>query len=96
MGLIQNELRKNQPNASQCLTRNGVQASHMKKGQNVVYKFEDIYGMIILLSIGLGVGILVLIGELVFQKNKIANIKLQVRRRPTEGAQANTRLIFLA
>ena len=68
MGLIQNEIIKNLPNATQCLTRSGVQESHMKKDKNVVYKIEDVYGMMLLLAIGLGAAMLVLFGELAFNK----------------------------
>ena len=68
MGLIQNEIQKNVPNATHCLTWSAVQASHTRKGNDVVFKLEDIYGMIILLALGLGGATLVLIAELAVHK----------------------------
>ena len=92
MGLIQNEITKNLPNATQCLTRSGVQESHMKKGKIVVYKLEDVYGMIILLAIGLGAAVIALFGELVwykvFHKRKSSSPKLHARETPTKISQA--------
>ena len=63
MGLIQSEIQKNVPNATHCLTWSAVQASHTRKGQDVVFKLEDIYGTLILLAMGLGGSILILISE---------------------------------
>ena len=92
MGLIQNVITKNLSNATQCLSRSGVQESHMKKGKVIVYKFEDICGMIILLAIGLGAAVLALFGELVwyevFHKTKSSTTKLHARKTPTKIAQA--------
>ena len=68
MGLIQNEIQKNVPNATHCLTWSAVQASHTRKGKDVVFKLEDIYGMLILLALGLGVAMLVLITEFAVHK----------------------------
>ena len=92
MGLIQNEITKNLPNATQCLTWSLVQASHMKKGQNVVYRIEHIYGMIILLAIGLSAAMLVLFGELTFYKaihqKKNSASRLHEREKMTKQTQA--------
>ena len=92
MGLIQNEIEKKVPNATHCLTWSRVQESHMKKGQNVVYKIEHIHGMIILLAIGLGAALLVLFGELIFYKTihqkKNGTTRLNVRERATKRTQA--------
>ena len=93
MGLIENEIMKKVPNATQCLTWSLVQASHMKKGQNVVYKIEHIYGMIILLAIGLSAAMLVLFGELTFykaihQKKNSASRLHDEREKMTKQTQA--------
>ena len=37
MGFIQNEIEKKVPNATHCLTRSAVEASHVRKGQEVVF-----------------------------------------------------------
>ena len=89
MGLIQNEINKNLPNATQCLTWSLVQASHMKKGQNVIYKIEHIYGMIILLAIGLGAAMLVLFGELIFYKASHQMKSSATRQHGRERGQPN-------
>ena len=68
MGLIQNEIQKNVPNATHCLTWSAVQASHTRKGQDVVFKLEDIYGTLILLALGLSGAILILVSEFAFHK----------------------------
>ena len=73
MGLIQNEIQKMVPNATHCLTWSAVQASHTRKGQDVIFKLEDIYGTLILLAIGMGGSILVLISE--FAVHKIIHSK---------------------
>ena len=67
MGLIQNEIQKNLPNATHCLTWSAVQASHTRKGQDVVFKLEDIYGTLILLALGFSGAILILISEFAVQ-----------------------------
>ena len=68
-GLIAAKLKKSQPNATHCLSHADVQRSHFGKGQKVVFKIGNIYGMIILLSIGLGVATLTLIVELTIYKS---------------------------
>ena len=68
IGLIENVIQRFTPNATQCLTWSAVQASHTKKGQDVVFKLEDIYGMLILLALGLCGAILTLISEIAIHK----------------------------
>ena len=68
MGLIQNEIQKQVPNATRCLTWSAVQASHTREGQDVVFKLKDIYGMLILLALGLCGAILILISEIAIHK----------------------------
>ena len=65
MGLIDKQIQNNVPNASNCLTSSAVQASHVKRDKNVVYMMEDVYGMIILLGVGIVGGLAVLIIECV-------------------------------
>ena len=66
MGFIDKQIQNNVPNASNCLTRSAVQASHIKRGNNVVYMMKDVYGMIILLGVGIFGGLTILIIEFIF------------------------------
>ena len=56
------------PNATQCATRADVEESHFEGDQQVVYKIDNIYGMITLLSIGLGGATFVAMAELIVYK----------------------------
>ena len=67
-GLIAERLKYHLPNATKCVSHADVQRSHIGKGQQVVFKVGNIYGMIILLSIGLGVSTLIVIAELIVFK----------------------------
>ena len=68
-GLIAEKMKEHLPNATQCVSHADVQRSHFGKGQKVVFKIGNIYGMIILLSIGLGVATLTLIVEQTIHKS---------------------------
>ena len=72
-GLIAEKLREHLPNATQCVSHADVQRSHYGKGQKVVFKIGNIYGMIILLSIGLGVATLTVIAELTVYTSSTGN-----------------------
>ena len=63
MGFINKQIQNSVPNASNCLTSSAVQESHIKRDKNVVYMMEDVYGMIILLGVGIVGGITILIIE---------------------------------
>ena len=67
-GLIAAKLQGYQPYATQCLSHADVQRSHFGQGQHVVFKMTNIYGMIILLAIGLGVATLIFMAELTVYK----------------------------
>ena len=45
-----------------------MEESHLRKHQQVVFSMDNVYGMIILLSIGLGGGTLVAMAELIMNK----------------------------
>ena len=59
MGLIEKDILKYVPNATQCLTWDAVQESHDAKRHKIVFALDNIYGMLILLAIGLGGALLV-------------------------------------
>ena len=68
-GLIDvNDMKDWFPNATECLTRADVEKSHTVKHQRVVLKIDNIYGMIILLAIGLGGAKLIALAELIVHK----------------------------
>ena len=68
-GVIDAELKKYVPNATECLTHDDVLKTHLEKDGRVVFKLENIYGMIILLSLGLGGSVLTLISEIIIHKH---------------------------
>ena len=80
MGLIDEQIQRSVPNASNCLTSSAVQASHMKRGEKVIYKIEDVYGMIVPLGMGLGGGVTILILECRIVKG--LNAKKQMKNQP--------------
>ena len=72
-GLIAEKMKEHLPNATQCVSHADVQRSHFGKGQKVVFKIGNIYGMIILLSIGLGVATSIAMAELTVYKVSTRN-----------------------
>ena len=68
MGLIEEQIHKSAPNASNCLTSSAVQESHIKRGKSVAYKFEDISGMVVPLGLGLVGGLTILMLELLIDR----------------------------
>ena len=76
MGLIERQIHKSVPNASNCLTPRAVQESHIKRGERVTYQIEDICGMVIALGLGLVVGLTILISELLIVRALIAKKRI--------------------
>ena len=68
MGLIQGLIEQNRAfhNASKCNTWNDVYASHLVEGENIVLNFGHIFGLVILLSIGLGASLVIFILEILY------------------------------
>ena len=65
---FQNEMKRKLPNSTKCSTWNEVEQSHTMEDPRVVVQLEDIYGMMILLAVGLSGAVVVLTMELL---NKI-------------------------
>ena len=65
---FQIELNRKLPNATKCSTWNDVEQSHTMEDPRVVVQLEDIYGMMILLAVGLSGAVMVITMELL---NKI-------------------------
>ena len=70
MGLGETDLQKYLPNATQCDHWQAIEESHNAKGQNVVFEIDDIYGIILLLAIGLSGALLLATVEYIFFKKK--------------------------
>ena len=52
MGLIEFHLNRAVPNSTKCSTWSDIQASHKGENNSVAVKFEDVYGVMLLLVIG--------------------------------------------
>ena len=59
------------PNATRCNSWTDVKASHRNKDHLVVLHFDDIYGLIIVLAVGLSLSSLIFLLEAVMHKNMI-------------------------
>ena len=56
------------PNATECATNADVQRSHMVQDAGVVLKLDNIYGMIVLLGLGLVGSTITFIAEVIKRK----------------------------
>ena len=56
------------PNATKCDSWTGVKASHRNKGHLVVLNYDDIYGLLIILAVGLSSSSIIFISEVVVHK----------------------------
>ena len=65
IGLIKS-LFNNRPNATKCMNIKDVQESHMQKRHTITVGLDNIYGMLVLLGIGVGGATLTLMGETTF------------------------------
>ena len=67
-GLIDHKLNYLYPHAKKCVTRADVEKSHFGRDQQVVFKMDNIYGMIVLMAIGLGGATFIAVVELIVYK----------------------------
>ena len=65
MGLVDAQIKKYAPNATECMTWHAVQASHTKNGKTVTFKFGDLIGVLLLISMGLGGALLTCVAEMI-------------------------------
>ena len=65
MGLIEFNLNKAVPNSTKCNTWTDIQASHKAENRTVAVKFEDVYGVMVLLVIGFSGSLFLVIFETV-------------------------------
>ena len=65
MGLIQKSFFNYLPNGTICNTVNDIYESHMENNNTVTVKLKDIYGMLVLLGLGVGLALIIFIAETV-------------------------------
>ena len=63
MGLIEYNLNRAVPNSTKCNTWTDIQASHKPENSTLAVKFEDVYGVVVLLAIGFGTASLLVVVE---------------------------------
>ena len=63
MGLIEMGYYNHLPNATKCKTVNDVYESHREENHVVTMEVNDIYGMLVLLGLGVGGALLTFIAE---------------------------------
>ena len=54
------------PNSTLCNTVNDVYQSHMENNHTVIVKLNDIYGMLVLLGLGVGLALITFTAETLF------------------------------
>ena len=85
MGFFDDKVQKYTPNASRCLTKSAIRETNKEKhGQKRVLRLTDIYGMLLILSLGLAGALLAFLAEQFAHKrhilcNKIFNDKKKNR-----------------
>ena len=72
IGLIERSYYSFMPNATKCMNINDVLKSHMGNNK-VIVEVNDIYGMLVLLGLGVGFAMISLCAELV-SKVKVNNV----------------------
>ena len=65
MGLINRSYYHHLPNATKCKTINDVYKSHTEKNHIVIVEVNDIYGMLVLLGLGVGGAMVIFITEMI-------------------------------
>ena len=71
LGIINHEIQKHISNATKCRTWNAVQESHIGNGEIAAFKIENIFGMMILLALGLGASLIIAIVETIYHKMSV-------------------------
>ena len=79
MGLIDAQIQKYVPNATKCMTWPSVQASHREHDKTVVFKVDDLLGILVLIGMGLGGALMTWVGEMM----------IYLHRHFTKGKETN-------
>ena len=82
MGFFDDKVQKYTPNASRCLTKSAIMETNREKhGQKRVLRLTDIYGMLLILSVGLAGGLMGFAAEHIAHKRHILCNKISRDRR---------------
>ena len=71
MGLIKAGYDRAVPNATRCNTMKDIRDSHFEQNKYVTVKVNDIYGMLLLLGLGMGGAIISVIVEICLRGQKL-------------------------
>ena len=63
MGLIEKSYYSLMPNATKCMNLNDVLKLHMGKNNEVILEVKNIYGILVLLGLGVGLALIMLCAE---------------------------------
>ena len=63
MGVINKKFYNYLPNATTCKTINDIYDSHTENVHTVIVKLKDIYGMLVLLGLGVGGALIIFTAE---------------------------------
>ena len=66
MGIIENTYYDFLPNSTKCKTIDDVYQSHVETNTTVIVEVNDIYGMLVLLSFGMGLALTTFSAEMVY------------------------------
>ena len=85
MGIIDEMLQRSSPNASKCLTMTAVEENNISQNRKRVLEMKDIYGILTVLSIGLGLALLVFTFECIAYKIYSKKCMQRYRNRQKRG-----------
>ena len=85
MGLIDAKIQNYVPNATKCMTWPSVEVSHTENYKTVVFKFDDLLGVLVLIAMGLGGALMTWIAEMM----------IYLHRHFTKGKERNNHKIIL-
>ena len=85
MGFFDDKVQKYTPNASRCLTKSAIMETNREKhGQKRVLRLTDIYGMLLILSLGLAGALLAFAAEQFAHKRHILCNKIFNERKKNQ------------
>ena len=72
---LQSQIYNSVPNITKCITWNAVEKSHMTQDNKVVVKLDDIYGLLLILALGLFGAMILISTEIAVKALKRKNKK---------------------
>ena len=78
MGFFDDKIQKHTPNASRCLTKSAINKTNREKHEKRVLRMEDIYGMLLILSVGLAGALLAFAAEHIAHKRHSLTITKRI------------------